>query len=275
MARSRCKHLLRNFDSPTEPSIGLGRYLHRLTKYLKCTKESYVLALAYLERLTRTVQLEITPLNEHRLILVGVRVASKFLNDVHFDNKYYAEIGGISVTELNFLELAFVYALAFRLYVSDSDYARVRRRLEEGQWRCGGGGRGEEKVEGEEDVSLVIKESKIRGETTPATSRRRSGTDEVEDFLRAHFETLVVEDKAEEQERKVGGETKGKEGADEIPRTPPTPKCSPDAIASVASKGDPLGHDEVSEQKRRLCRHAACEKRSALEADRRVWNACV
>eukprot|EP00939_MAST-03C_sp_MAST-3C-sp1_P004939 g4939.t1 len=272
MTRSRCKHLLRNFDSPTEPSIGLGKYLDRLTKYLKCTKESYVLALAYLERLTRTVRLEITPLNEHRLLLVGVRVASKFLNDVHFDNKYYAEIGGISVKELNFLELAFVYALAFRLYVSESDYERVRRRLEEGDdraWRF----RGEEgKIEGRDEVARG--EAKIRART-PKSRRRRSATDEVEESLRAHLETLVLEEEEEEKKEEEGKdivETKQKDSGGVQPRTPPTPKYSPDAIAGgggFATKGNPR------QDKKKCSRHTVCEG-SALEADRRsaMWGVC-
>jgi hypothetical protein len=51
------------------------------------------------------------------LVLITVTkkqmVASKFLDDFYYSNKHWAEIGGISTSELNGLELEFLFRIAF------------------------------------------------------------------------------------------------------------------------------------------------------------------
>lgn len=216
--RARCSSLLKAFESPTEPSITLEKYLRRISKYLKCSTETFVLAFAYIERLVEKVNLQITPLNEHRLVLMAIRVASKYLDDKHYDNKYFSEIGGIKKSELNFLELAFSYALAFRLYVSTDQFQEVSRRL-----------------------------------TTPKFSskyERSTYFDELEESLRSHIITREararVSPKATPRPKKTHAV---REKYSNVLSTPPTPKRSPDAINNndvsfmsteePATKGDP------------------------------------
>ena len=118
--------LLRHFDSPTEPSVTLDAYVSRLVKYLKLDEETLLTVFVYVSRLLSSGTLSsLRPANAHRLVLAGARAASKFLNDVHYDNKYYAEIGGVDLSELNFLELAFCYAAGFRLRARREEVARA------------------------------------------------------------------------------------------------------------------------------------------------------
>ena len=170
-----------------------------------------------MERLVQNVNLELSRLNEHRIVLLAVRVASKYLEDKHYDNSYWSEIGGISNSELNFLELAFSYALAFRLYVPVEEFEALKLRLT--TWssplgRC----------------------------------RRRSAHSihQFEDILREHLIDIVQSTKENRMWQRQAGEiesvpspvevggTNFDDDDDEsepmVPSTPPTPKHSPDAI---------------------------------------------
>ena len=46
----------------------------------------------------------ISSLNVHRLLITSIMLASKFFDDVYYNNAYYARVGGISNSEVNSLE---------------------------------------------------------------------------------------------------------------------------------------------------------------------------
>ncbi|KAI5286387.1 hypothetical protein KEM54_006826 [Ascosphaera aggregata] len=56
--------------------------------------------------------------NVHRLVIAGVTCASKFFSDVFYTNSRYAKVGGLPLTELNHLELQFLFLNDFRLSVT-------------------------------------------------------------------------------------------------------------------------------------------------------------
>ena len=49
-------------------------------------------------------------------------LAAKYFDDVYFTNAFYADVGGISVDELNMLEVDFLCRIRFNLYVTPQDY---------------------------------------------------------------------------------------------------------------------------------------------------------
>lgn len=51
-------------------------------------------------------------------------LAAKFFDDVYFTNAFYADVGGITVDELNTLEVDFLCRIRFNLYVTPQDYQR-------------------------------------------------------------------------------------------------------------------------------------------------------
>jgi len=63
-------------------------------------------------------------LNIHRLIITAVCVAAKFLDDSYYPNLFYSQIGGITLKELNFLEVEFLFGLNFSLHVTPPEYRR-------------------------------------------------------------------------------------------------------------------------------------------------------
>ena len=124
---------LESFTSAFEPSIAIKAYVERLSKYLECSYESYICGMCLIERVQMRTGVEITSLNVHRMMLIALRVSTKFLDDKHHNNTYFAKIGGVSVDEFNQLEMAFLQALSYRLYVDECDFNRMRALIEQGQ----------------------------------------------------------------------------------------------------------------------------------------------
>lgn len=125
---SICRKELSIFQGLRAPSIGIHSYLMRIFKYAKCSPSCFVLAYAYIIKLTASQQAVaggsslITSLNVHRLLITSVMVATKFIDDRHYNNAYYAKIGGVSTVEMNGLELALLGSLGYRLQISMSAF---------------------------------------------------------------------------------------------------------------------------------------------------------
>ncbi|EDO17710.1 hypothetical protein Kpol_1033p13 [Vanderwaltozyma polyspora DSM 70294] len=62
--------------------------------------------------------------NIHRLIIAGVTVSTKFFSDLFYSNSRYARVGGISLQELNNLELQFLLMCDFHLLISVEELQR-------------------------------------------------------------------------------------------------------------------------------------------------------
>jgi len=56
-------------------------------------------------------------------------LASKFFDDVYYNNAYYARVGGISNTEVNSLEMEMLRMISFSLFVQPEAYERYRGSL--------------------------------------------------------------------------------------------------------------------------------------------------
>lgn len=67
--------------------------------------------------------------NIHRLIIAGVTVGTKFLSDFFYSNSRYARVGGISLKEMNHLELQFLILCDFELLISVEEMERYANLL--------------------------------------------------------------------------------------------------------------------------------------------------
>ncbi|KAH7537775.1 cyclin-U4-1 [Ziziphus jujuba] len=111
------------FHGLTRPTISLESYLQRIFKYANCSSSCFVVAYVYLDRFTqRQPLLPITSFNVHRLLITSVLVSAKFMDDKYYNNAYYAKVGGISTTEMNLLEVDFLFGLSFELNVTPSTF---------------------------------------------------------------------------------------------------------------------------------------------------------
>ncbi|KAK1305724.1 Cyclin-U4-1 [Acorus calamus] len=111
------------FHGLTRPAISVQSYLERIFRYANCSPSCYVVAYIYLDRFARRQpQLPIDPFNVHRLLITSVLVAAKFMDDIYYNNAYYAKVGGISTAEMNFLELDFLFGLSFHLNMTPDTF---------------------------------------------------------------------------------------------------------------------------------------------------------
>jgi len=99
------------------PGISVYNYLERIRQYANCSSECFILALIYIDRLIQSQEFRLTSLNIHRVILTSVLLAAKFFDDKYYNNAYYAKVGGVINSEMNGLEVDFLFRINFSLYV--------------------------------------------------------------------------------------------------------------------------------------------------------------
>ncbi|KAJ0961821.1 hypothetical protein J5N97_029649 [Dioscorea zingiberensis] len=120
------------FHGLTKPAISVRAYLERIFKYAGCSTSCYVVAYIYLDRFAqRHPSIPFDSLNVHRFLITSVLLAVKFLDDLYYNNAYFAKVGGISLMEMNFLEVDLLFGLGFELNVTPitfSSYCSILQR---------------------------------------------------------------------------------------------------------------------------------------------------
>lgn len=110
--------LSKRFLSKREPAISLKDYLTRLHRYCPMSTAVYLATSMYI---TRMVSVErvilVSPKNMHRLVLAGLGVAMKTLEDLSYPHSRVAKVGGVTERELSKLEISFCFLADFDLRV--------------------------------------------------------------------------------------------------------------------------------------------------------------
>ncbi|XP_076884029.1 cyclin-U4-1-like [Bidens hawaiensis] len=111
------------FNGLIRPGISIQQYLERIFRYANCSPSCYVIAYVYLDRFVKKQPLlPIDSFNVHRLLITSVLVSIKFMDDICYNNAYYAKVGGISTIEMNLLEVDFLFGLGFQLNVTPNTF---------------------------------------------------------------------------------------------------------------------------------------------------------
>ncbi|XP_039001394.1 cyclin-U4-1-like [Hibiscus syriacus] len=123
------------FHGTTRPTISIRSYLERIFKYANCSPSCFVVAYVYLDRFVQMQpSLPIDSYNVHRLLITSVLVSAKFMDDMHYNNAYYAKVGGISTAEMNLLELDFLFGLSCQLNVTPTTFHTYCTSLQREMW---------------------------------------------------------------------------------------------------------------------------------------------
>ena len=56
-------------------------------------------------------------------------MAAKFFDDAYYNNAYYAKVGGVLVSEMNGLEVDFLFRINFSLHVTPDIFGKYRAEL--------------------------------------------------------------------------------------------------------------------------------------------------
>ena len=111
--------IIRKFYSKRPPPIPLEEYLLRLHRYCPMSTAVYLATSLYIHRLAIVEKiLPVTARNVHRLLLAGLRVAMKALEDLSYPHRRFAKVGGVSEPELGRLEVSFCFVANFELRVT-------------------------------------------------------------------------------------------------------------------------------------------------------------
>ncbi|XP_039018078.1 cyclin-U1-1-like [Hibiscus syriacus] len=110
---------LKAFHGVRAPNISIPKYLERIYKYTDCSPSCFVVAYVYIDRLLhKAPDSLIVFMNVHRLLVTSIMVASKMNDDSHYNNAFYARVGGLRNAEVNRLELELLFLLDFGVTVS-------------------------------------------------------------------------------------------------------------------------------------------------------------
>jgi Cyclin len=104
------------------PGQALRTILEPLVLYSPIRFESFLMSLAYVERIQETNKGYVNIHTVGKLFAVGLVVAEKFLQDSCVSNQVFSKVFMIKLEELNELELEFLRRLSFRCFVSHEKF---------------------------------------------------------------------------------------------------------------------------------------------------------
>jgi len=111
--------ITRKFYSKQPPPISLEDYLMRIHKFCPMSTAVYLATSFYIHRLAVDQRaIPVTRRNSHRLLLAGLRVAMKALEDLSYPHSRFAKVGGVSGSELARLEISFCFLTNFEFKTS-------------------------------------------------------------------------------------------------------------------------------------------------------------
>lgn len=117
------------FYSEEREPHGLSFYVDRLIRHSNCSTSVYIIMFEYVKRIQKECKLFITSMNFHRIVLTCLLLAAKFVEDEVFSNDFYSNIGGISVEQLNDLEVEMLYMFDWNASVSTCRFAVSEKEL--------------------------------------------------------------------------------------------------------------------------------------------------
>lgn len=118
------------FYSKIIPDINIRDYYNRLYNYINCDSYIYIVSLSYIDRyINNNPSISINIYTIHRLIMTSVIIALKYVEDNIYNNKYYSDVGGIELKEINKLEIEMLKGLNFDLSINIKKYEHQIKKL--------------------------------------------------------------------------------------------------------------------------------------------------
>ncbi|KAJ3332192.1 hypothetical protein HDU76_001019 [Blyttiomyces sp. JEL0837] len=96
--------------------ISISDYLRRIVKYASIEKSVLLLVLIYIDRICEQHRsFTISSLTSHRFLISAITAGSKAVSDIYCTNTHFAKVGGITLQELNLLEIEFCTMITWKL----------------------------------------------------------------------------------------------------------------------------------------------------------------
>ncbi|KAJ1927684.1 Pho80p cyclin, partial [Linderina pennispora] len=118
------------FHSRAPPNISVNDYLLRVARYASMEPACMLIILIYVDRICeRNPTFTISSLTVHRFIIAAGTVAIKTLCDAYCTNLHYAKVGGISLHELNALEVELLDMMGWHLVATQEQLVQYYNTL--------------------------------------------------------------------------------------------------------------------------------------------------
>ena len=99
--------------------------------FMGCSLSAYIYSLILIDKIVEeNPGFKLTDKNIHRILFTGIVIATKFIDDKYYKNKYYASVGGISLTTLNEQESHMLNLLNYHCPVNSDMFNSYLDRLE-------------------------------------------------------------------------------------------------------------------------------------------------
>lgn len=111
--------ITRKFYSKRPPPISLEDYLMRIHRFCPMSTAVYLATSSYIHKVAVDERvIPVTRRNSHRLLLAGLRVTMKALEDQSYAHARFAKVGGVTELELSRLEINFCFLTNFDFWTS-------------------------------------------------------------------------------------------------------------------------------------------------------------
>jgi hypothetical protein len=117
------------FMTQNIPSMSIKDYLLRLSQFTKMSESTIIIILIYIDRISNLNNFRLTYRNIYKLILSAMIIAIKYNEDLFFSSAIYAKLGGLSVSELNYLEFQFLILIKFSLFIENDLFDKYKNNL--------------------------------------------------------------------------------------------------------------------------------------------------
>ncbi|KAL8713106.1 MAG: hypothetical protein Q9225_006820, partial [Loekoesia sp. 1 TL-2023] len=112
------------------PTMGFRKWVVSILSTTQVSQNVILLALMFIYRLKKLnpgVKGKLG--SEFRLFTVALMLGNKFLDDNTYTNKTWAEVSGISVTEIHIMEVEFLSNMRYTLYASENEWKAWHMKL--------------------------------------------------------------------------------------------------------------------------------------------------
>ncbi|KAI1384415.1 cyclin-domain-containing protein [Hypoxylon trugodes] len=158
--------ITRKFFSKQPPPISIEDYLLRIHRFCPMSTAVYLATSFYIFRLAVEERaIPVTRRNCHRLLLAGLRVAMKALEDLSYPHAKIAKVGGVTEIELARLEISFCFLTGFELVIGEDTLRGHWEKLKKGH-----GLEGFESLLSDDDAIPTLKlDAPPKGNVTPVS----------------------------------------------------------------------------------------------------------
>lgn len=116
--------------------VSIRDFLKRCVRHLKLYDTELIYAVMLLSQIDSRTKEKVHHLNVCNIISATILVSCKFLRDEVWDNKYFAEVFSLTLSEINRFEVLLVKTLAYDIYYTEHQMGCFVRQLLKGR-SCG------------------------------------------------------------------------------------------------------------------------------------------